>query len=37
MFKNTKYIVIRNGEFNQKAVNILSVERDNYLAELYYK
>jgi len=37
VFKNTKYIVIRNGEFNQKAVNILSVERDNYLAELYNK
>ena len=37
IFKNTKYIVIRNGAFDQKAVNILAVNRENYLAELYNK
>lgn len=35
IFKNTKYIVIRNGRFDQKAVNILAIDRENYLAELY--
>ena len=35
IFKNTKYIVIRNSRFDQKAVNILAIDRENYLAELY--
>lgn len=35
IFKNTKYIVIRNGRFDQKAVNILAIDRENYLSELY--
>lgn len=37
IFKNSKYIVIRNGDYNQKAVNVLSVDRENYLAQLYNK
>lgn len=36
IFKNTKYIVIRNGTFNQRAVNVLAIDRENYLAELYH-
>lgn len=35
--KNTKYVIIRNGVFNQRGVNILSIDRENYLAELYQK
>lgn len=37
IMKNTKYIVIRNGDFNKEKVDELAIMRRKYLSELYAK